>query len=208
VSCCKALPTRIYGRKSDITGIFRPASQTIRSRDAALETPRAGHPGRRVGEPSSVRQRPAGADAPQHPEGRRRKQTFGAFQSCQPRHSWGLRKGGSEGGKNPAKLPMLKATLPVTSTGIPDTQPSWGPTEDGHLHTVQEETPSPGSEPTSHTCCPLSAHRGPRDPTLTSSTKDGLTGLDASSHDATLPPYPPTLSVLDGDLGGPQQRTR
>lgn len=27
-SCCKALPTRIYGRKSDITEIFHPARRT------------------------------------------------------------------------------------------------------------------------------------------------------------------------------------
>lgn len=28
VSCCKALPTRIYGRKSDVTEVFHPARQT------------------------------------------------------------------------------------------------------------------------------------------------------------------------------------
>lgn len=72
-----------------------------------------------------------------------------------------------------------------------------------NISTLRRTQPLPWAQSQHATCCPLSVHRGPRGPTLTSSTTNGLARLEASS--TTLPPcppYPPTICVLDGDLEG------
>lgn len=88
--------------------------------------PWAGHPGRRVGEPSSVPAEASRYTCPPATPGQEKQTGFGELVLGRSKAaSQGIPGGcgrGSEGGENPAKLPMLKAILPMTCsspTGLP-----------------------------------------------------------------------------------------
>lgn len=91
VSCCKALPTLIYGRKLDVMGIFRPVSQIYSVYRGSLSPLGQGTLGEEWVSPPPFPQRPAGTHAPSIPRAgeanRLWRAGFGALQSYQPRHS-------------------------------------------------------------------------------------------------------------------------
>lgn len=161
--------------------------------------PWAGHPGRRVGEPSSVPAEASRYTCPPATPGQEKQTGFGELVLGRSKAaSQGIPGGcgrGSEGGENPAKLPMLKAILPMTCPPLGSLTPSNpGGRQRMDISTPCRTQPLPWAQSQHATCCPLSVHRGPRGPTLTSSTKNGLARLEASSRDAALPPCPPLPS--------------
>lgn len=91
-----------------------------------------------LGEEWQFWQRPAGAEAPSLPkagEGNRlQRGGLGAFQSSQPRHFWGLRKGAQGvGGLLWSSHAEGNTPSDPPSTDTPDTRQSWAPAEGGHL---------------------------------------------------------------------------